>query len=97
MGVQAVVPEAAVEALDERILHRFASRSLNQLNTMLAGPLIERLAGKFQAMVGSNGLGTRWVDRAFVHPLPCHANETGRGDNLHHFPSALVGIPILLE
>ena len=55
--IQAFIPEASIEALDERVLRRFASLNQLELNAMLAGPLIECLAGKFRSLVGSNGLG----------------------------------------
>ena len=57
MVIQALIPEAPVEALDERILRGFPGLDQFELNAMLAGPLIQRLAGKFRPLIGSNGLG----------------------------------------
>lgn len=57
MVIQAFIPEATVEALDEGVLRGFAGLDQLQLNTMLAGPLVQCLAGKFWPLVGSNSLG----------------------------------------
>ena len=57
MVIQALIPEAPVEALDERILRGFPGLDQFELNAMLAGPLVERFAGKFWSLVSSNGLG----------------------------------------
>ena len=57
MVVQALIPKPAVEALDERVLRGFPGLDQLELNAMLAGPLVERFAGKFWSLVGSNGLG----------------------------------------
>ena len=59
MVIQALIPETPVEALDERILRGFPGLDQLELNAMLAGPLTQRLAGKFRSLVGSNGLGPR--------------------------------------
>ena len=55
--IQALIPEAPIEALDERVLSRLAGLDQLELNAMLAGPLVERFAGKFWSLVCSNGLG----------------------------------------
>ncbi len=55
--IQALVPDAPVEALDERILRGFTCLDQLELNTVLAGPLVECLAGKFRPLVGSNRFG----------------------------------------
>ena len=55
--IQALVPEAPVEAFDECILRGFAGLDELELDAMLTSPLVERLAGKFWPLVGSNGLG----------------------------------------
>ena len=55
--IQALIPEASVEALDERVLRGFPGLDQFELNAMLAGTLVERFAGKFWSLVSSNGLG----------------------------------------
>ena len=55
--IQALVPEAPVEALDEGVLSGFAGLDQLELNAVLAGPLVQCLASKFRSLVGSNGLG----------------------------------------
>ena len=57
MVVQALIPEPAVEALDERILRRFARLDQLELHAMLAGPLVQCLAGKFRPLVCPDRLG----------------------------------------
>ena len=47
MVIQALVPEAPVEALDERVLRGFARLDQFELHAMLVGPLVQCLAGKF--------------------------------------------------
>ena len=56
--VQAFIPEAPIEALDECVLGGLPGLYQLELHAMLAGPLIQRLAGKFRPLVGSNRL---WV------------------------------------
>jgi hypothetical protein len=56
MVIQALIPEASVEALDERVLRGFAGLDQLELNAMLAGPLVKPLPVNL-ALVGSNGLG----------------------------------------
>ena len=55
--IQALISEASIEALDERVLRGFPGLDQFELNAMLAGPLVERFAGKFWSLVSSNGLG----------------------------------------
>ena len=55
--IQALIPEAPVEALNERVLRGFSGLDQLELNAMLTGPLIQCPAGKFRPLVGSNGLG----------------------------------------
>ena len=56
--VQTLIPETTVEALDERVLGGFACLNQLELNAMLAGPLVEGLAGKFRPLISPNSL---WV------------------------------------
>lgn len=65
MVIQALISEAPVEALDERVLRGLARLNQFELNAVPAGPLIECLTGKFRSLVGSNGLGVdvRWLNR----------------------------------
>lgn len=57
--IQALIPEAPVEALDERVLRGFPSLDQLELNIVLAGPLVEGFTGKFRPLIGSNGLRVR--------------------------------------
>ena len=57
MVIQTLIPEASVEAFDEGVLSRFAGLDQLELNAMLAGSLIQCLAGKFRPLVGSNSFG----------------------------------------
>ena len=47
MVVKTLIPEPAVEALDERVLRGFARLDQFELHAMLVGPLVQCLAGKF--------------------------------------------------
>ncbi len=57
MVIEAFVPEASVEAFDERILGRFSGLNHLELNPMPVCPLIERLAGELWPLVGPDRLG----------------------------------------
>ena len=57
MVVQALIPEPAVEALNERILCRFARLDQLELHAMLVGPLVQCLAGEFRPLVCPDHLG----------------------------------------
>src|SRR5574343_1440464 len=57
MVVKTLIPEPAVEALDERILRRFARLDQLELHTVLVGPLVQCLAGEFRSLFSPDGLG----------------------------------------
>lgn len=54
MLVQAFIPEAAVEALDERVLDRLARLDEGERDAMLIGPLIHGFAAKLRPVVADN-------------------------------------------
>src|SRR5574343_333717 len=56
MVVQTLIPKAAVEALDERILCRFSRLDQLELHTVLVSPLVQCLAGKFRPLVSPDRL-----------------------------------------
>lgn len=51
--IQAFIPKATVETLNKSVLRWLSWLDKPQLYTMLKGPLFERAAGKFQALIGS--------------------------------------------
>lgn len=55
--VQAFVPETPVEAFDVGVLGWLPRRNGFESHTMSTSPLIERPAGEFRPLVGSDGLG----------------------------------------
>jgi len=57
MVVQALIPEPTVEALDERVLRRFACLDQLELHTVLVGPLVQCLASEFRPLVSPDRLG----------------------------------------
>src|ERR1051326_4770732 len=50
--VETLLPQPAIEALDEGVLDRFARLDELQLHSALVNPLIEHAAGKFRTVVG---------------------------------------------
>lgn len=68
MLIQALIPQA----LDERMLHGFPGLNQLELNTMLAGPLVGRLTGKFRPLVDSNRFRVNEHQRkALTITIPC--------------------------
>ncbi len=57
MGVEALVPEAAVERLDEGIVGRLAGATEVQDHAVLVGPSIERVGDELRAVVDVDALG----------------------------------------
>src|SRR5678816_534196 len=57
MVVQAFVPEATIEAFNERVLRRLAWCDEFQLHAIAIRPLIERPTGELRSLVGANGCG----------------------------------------
>src|SRR5690606_8594627 len=57
MLAQALVPEAPVEAFDERILDWFARLDEVQLDAFLVGPGVEGLTGELRAVVDDDAHG----------------------------------------
>lgn len=51
--IQALIPKATVETLNKSVLRWLTWLDKSQLHTMLKGPLIERAAGKFRALISS--------------------------------------------
>jgi len=69
MVVQAFIPKPAVEALDERILRRFARLDQLELHAVLVGPLVQCLAGEFRPLVSPDRLGIAPETRRLIeHP-----------------------------
>ncbi len=66
MVVQALVPELAIEALDEGILRRAARRDELQVHAVAIRPLIERAAGELRPLVGANSGGQTTKPRGLV-------------------------------
>lgn len=56
VAIQALIPKANVEALDECVLCGLVGLDRLELGAMLAGPRIECLAGKLWPLASSNGL-----------------------------------------
>ena len=54
---QVLVAEAAVEALDVGVLHRFAGLDEAQLHAVASGPVLHRAARELRAVVGADDLG----------------------------------------
>ena len=57
VGVEAFVPKAAIEALDEGVLDWLTGIDELQLDVVLVGPLVEDLTGQLRAVVEHDGLG----------------------------------------
>lgn len=53
--VQALVPKAPVEALDEGVLGRFPRLDQLQLHIVLAGPLVQRPPRELGTLIRANG------------------------------------------
>ena len=51
--IQVFIPKATVETLNKSVLRWLTWLDKPLLHTMFKGPLIERVAGKFQALIGS--------------------------------------------
>lgn len=82
--IQTLIPEASIEALDERVLRGFASLNQLELNTMLAGPLVKRLAGitpapgRFESSWGNPGSEPPGRGRASRNILKFRSRPRGR-------------------
>lgn len=55
--VQAFVPQAAVEALNEAVLHGFAGRDVVPFDLPVLLPCQDRVRGQFGAIVGNHHAG----------------------------------------
>jgi hypothetical protein len=51
--IQAFIAKAPVKTLNKSVLCRLAGLNKPQLHAMLKGPLVERVAGKLRALIGS--------------------------------------------
>jgi hypothetical protein len=60
--VQQLIPQPAIEALDEGILHRFARRDVVPCDVALIGPCQDSVAGEFAAVVADNHLRLAALD-----------------------------------
>ena len=57
MVIEALIPEASVEAFDESVLGRFSGLNHLELNPAPVRPLVECLAREFRPLIGSDRLG----------------------------------------
>jgi len=53
MFIQTLIATASVKTLNKSVLHWLTRLDKSQLHAMLKGPLSERAAGKFRALIGS--------------------------------------------
>jgi hypothetical protein len=70
--VQQFVPQSAVEALDEGILHGLARRDVMPCDAALIGPLQDGVAGELAAVVADHHLRLAALDHQTLQ-LPRHA------------------------
>lgn len=76
MVVEALIPEASIEAFYEGVLGRFAGLNHLELDAMLVSPLIERLAREFWALVCADRPGVAPESGSLVkHPGDIHARN----------------------
>ena len=77
--VEALVAQAAVEALDEGVLHRLARRDEAQAYAALVGPLVQRPARHLRPVVHDDllRLGASAGDHPVQHPRHALARDRG--------------------
>jgi hypothetical protein len=56
MEIQTLIPESAIETLDETVFDWPAWSNENQLHSISVGPLVQSLAGEFRTVVDDDSL-----------------------------------------